>query len=141
MATGTVIDLATGEVTTVTLPEPTLAERKAAMREAVRAMRRAVEVGGTTVAGSPIRTDEGSRGNITGAVALFDNDPTLTTIDFEAQPGLWVTLDEATMRAIGVAVGRHVQACFSHARSLDEAITEAADNAALDEINIGAGWP
>jgi hypothetical protein len=131
----------TGEIEEIELAPLTLAERRVQLANAVRARRWQVETGGLVVAGAPIRTDEGSQAKISGAVALFDNDPTLTAIDWEAQPGIWVTLDEETMRAIGVAVGRHVQACFSHARSLIEAITAAADQAALDAIDVEAGWP
>lgn len=136
-----VMDCATGAVEQVALPALSLADRKAQMAAAVRARRWQVETGGIIVSGAPIRTDESSQAKISGAVALFDNDPTLTAIDWEAQPGVWVTLDETAMRAIGVAVGRHVQACFSNARSLIEAINAAAGDAALDAIDIGAGWP
>lgn len=141
MSFSLIMDCQTGELIEQPVAPPTFAQRQASMRAAVRARRWQAETGGIVVAGAPIRTDEGSRGNITGAVALFDNDPTLTAIDFEAQPGIWVTLDEATMRAIGVAVGRHVQACFSHARALDEALAAATTDAALDAIDIEAGWP
>lgn len=118
-----------------------LGPRKEAMRAALRDKRWRVETGGIVVGGASIRTDETSQAKITGAVNLFSHDETLTHIDWEAQPGIWVQLDEATMLAIGVAVGRHVQACFSHAKTLSEAITSAEDHAALDAIDIEAGWP
>jgi len=89
----------------------------------------------------PVRTDETSQRKIAGAVQLFEKDGTLTVIDFEAQPGIWVTLDQATMEAIGVAVGRHIQACFSNAKALSEAVEAAADDDALDLIDMDAGWP
>ncbi|AZO58974.1 DUF4376 domain-containing protein [Mesorhizobium sp. M1A.F.Ca.IN.022.06.1.1] len=100
-----------------------------------------VETGGIVVGGAPVRTDANSQAKITGAVALFQNDPGLDTIDWEAQPGVWVTLDAASITAIGIAVGRHVQACFSRARTLSEEIMAAANLAALDGIDIDAGWP
>jgi len=131
----------TGEIEEIELPPLTLAELKAAKSDAVRAKRWQFETGGTIVGGAPIRTDDTSQAKISGAVALFDNDPTLAVIDWEAQPGVWVTLDEPTMRAIGIAVGRHVQACFSNARLLIEAINAAANETELDAIDIGAGWP
>jgi hypothetical protein len=120
---------------------PTLAERKAGLQEEVRAKRWAVETGGLTVGGAPIRTDEASQSRITAAVNLFAHDETLQSVDWEAQHGVWVEIDRATMIAIGVAVGRHVQQCFSHARALSEAVEAAEDEEALDAIDIDAGWP
>lgn len=122
-------------------PVDTLEQRKAKMHEAIRAKRWHVETGGIVVSGAPIRTDETSQAKITGAVSLFASDDSLTSIDWEAQPGEWVTIDAATMTAIGIAVGRHVQACFSHARTLSEAVEVAEDHDALDLIDVEAGWP
>lgn len=122
-------------------PEQTLEERREARLQAIRARRWLAEIGGTTVNGIPIRTDEGSQNKISGAIALFDKDPTLAVIDFEAQPNQWVALDAATMTAIGVAVGRHIQACFSRAKQLSDLAIAAIDAAALDAIDIEAGWP
>jgi leucyl aminopeptidase len=65
----------------------------------------------------------------------------LQSIDFEALPNQWVALDAATMTAIGVAVGRHIQACFSRAKALADEVAAASDAAALDAINIDVGWP
>lgn len=127
----------------VEVPEraPTLEERKAAMLAEVSARRWAVETGGIVVNGAPIRTDEIGQAKLTGAVALFDNDPDLESIDWEGQPGMWVTLDGETIRALGVAVGRHVQACFTRARALHEAIAAAETHGDLDAIDLEAGWP
>lgn len=100
-----------------------------------------VETGGITIGGALVRTDANSQAKITGAVSLFQNDPDLTAIDWEAQPGVWVTFDAATMKAIGIAVGRHVQACFSRAKVLSTAIAAAQNAADLDAIDIETGWP
>jgi hypothetical protein len=122
-------------------PVQTLEERRQAKLEAIRARRWIAEGSGTSVAGVPIRTDEGSQTKIAGAVALFDKDSSLQSIDFEALPNQWVALDAATMTAIGVAVGRHIQACFSRAKALADEVAAASDAAALDAINIDVGWP
>lgn len=119
---------------------PTLDERKAALHEAISAKRKAVETGGIEVAGATIRTDATSQAKIAGAIAFAAADPELVEIDWEAMPGVWITLDVAALTAIGVAVGRHVQACFSQARALSQAVTSAGTHAALDAINIEAGW-
>lgn len=117
------------------------AAAKADVAAAVRARRWQAEIGGASVGEVTFRTDETSQGKIAGAVALFDKDETLETIDFEAQPGIWVSLDQATMTAIGIALGRHIQACFSNARVLAAAIDAAETFAALASIDIEEGWP
>lgn len=98
-----------------------------------------VETGGITVSGTSVRTDEKSQAKITGAVQLLAADPTLAAIDWEAQPGTWVSLDAATMQAIGVAVGRHVQACFSTLKGVQQAIA-AGEIVALEQVDA-ADWP
>lgn len=118
-----------------------LAERQAALLEAVRERRWQAETGGCVVNGVAIRTDEQSQAKIDAAIALFDKDPTLAAIDFEAQPGEWVTLDKLAITAIGIAAGRHVQAAFSRARALSDAIAAAESIEALEAIDIEAGWP
>jgi hypothetical protein len=141
MSQSIVHNLVTGETTLVDDPAPSLDERIDFLQAAVRNRRWEAETSGVVVGGAPIRTDETSQNKIAGAVNLFANDPTLTSIDWEAQPGVWVTLDQATMLAIGVAVGRHIQACFSNAKALSEAVAAAEDSADLDAIDIEAGWP
>lgn len=119
-----------------------VSDRQAQMCEMVRARRYGVETGGVTVQGGAVLiTDRDSQAKITGAVALFENDQTLASIDWEAQPGVWVSVDRAAMLGIGVAVGRHVQQCYSHSRQLIESIMAASSHAELDAIDIAAGWP
>ncbi|RUX09544.1 DUF4376 domain-containing protein [Mesorhizobium sp. M2A.F.Ca.ET.037.01.1.1] len=120
------------------LPFETVRDLKLA---ALADKRWSVETGGIAINGAPVRTDANSQAKITGAVSLFQNDPSLEAIDWEAQPGIWVTLDTATMKAIGIAVGRHVQACFSRARALSASIMAASDIEALDAVDIEADWP
>jgi len=117
-------------------------DRQAQMCEMVRARRYAIETAGVAVQGGAVLiTDRDSQAKITGAVALFENDQTLASIDWEAQPGVWVSVDREAMLGIGVAVGRHVQQCYSHSRQLIESITAASSHAELDMIDIAAGWP
>lgn len=104
-------------------------------------LRKRHEIGGTEFGGLRIRTDEKSQGKINGAISLFERDSTLTAIDFEAQPGVWVALDGPTMIAVGIAVGRHIQGCFSRARVLSETIAQITDRATLDAFDITTGWP
>lgn len=122
-------------------PKMTIAQRKAALFEAIAAKRKEVETGGVEVSGAMIRTDATSQAKISGAIAFAAADPELVEIDWEAQPGVWITLDVAAMTAIGVAVGRHAQACFSQARALSQAVASAGTHAALDAIDVKEGWP
>lgn len=123
-------------------PGPSFEQRKTEMIAAVRAKRWEVENGGVEmIPGVVIQTDVVSQSKVAGGVQLFQNDPTLTHVDFEAQPNQWVTMDAATMTQIGIAVGRHIQACFSNARLLQEAIQAAVDVDDLALIDIESGWP
>lgn len=118
-----------------------LADAKEAKKAEIRDLRWQKEIGGALSNGVPIRTDEESRAKINGAVALFDKDPTLTAVDFEAQPGVWIELDQAAMDALGVFIGRHVQQCFSHSKTLMEAVDALPSFAALEAFDIDQGWP
>ncbi|MBS7698612.1 DUF4376 domain-containing protein [Chelatococcus sp. YT9] len=141
-AIGTTAGYVEGELVEIhTLEDIPLAELKAEKLAALAQRRWEAETGGVTVEGAVIRTDATSQAKITGAVSLFQADQTLTSMDWEAQPGVYVEVDAADMTAIGIAVGRHVQACFSHARSFAEAINAAQDFATLDSIDIHSGWP
>jgi hypothetical protein len=117
---------------------------KEAALQALAQKRWGIETGGILFGGSiPIRTDEVGQAKITGALTLMDKDPTLTEVDWEGMPGVWATIDKATLEAIGIAVGRHVQGCFSRARVVSELIQSANDatdlNAAIAAIS--EGWP
>ena len=120
---------------------PELAAAKETKKAAIRDLRWHKETGGALFNGVPIRTDGESRAKIDGAVSLFDKDPTLTVVDFEAQPGVWIELDQATMNALGVFVGRHVQQCFSHSKALMDAVDALASFAAVEGFDIDQGWP
>lgn len=82
--------------------------------------RYAAEVGGIELVGRKIRTDRESQSLINGAVSLAQQDPS-APIDFKGADG-WVQLDSATMISIGLAVARHVRACFSKERQASDAI-------------------
>lgn len=138
----TVLTQAEAEARGLVFATPTLEDRRAELLEAVRAKRWAVETGGVAIApGTVVRSDEGSQSKIAGAVQLFGTDPTLDTIDWEAQPGVWTTIDREAITAIGIAVGRHVQAAFSRSRALHDAIAAAPDIETLEAIDIETGWP
>lgn len=114
--------------------------RLQALHALVRARRWEEETGGMTWNGQSLATSEASASKVSGAVELFDKDPTLQAIDFEAQPNAWITVNKAALTAAGVAIGRHIQRAFSQARAFDEALD--AEGADLDAIQaeIAAPW-
>lgn len=98
-----------------------------------------IEVGGIDVAGMRIATDDRSKVLINGAHALAIEDPA-AVFDFRAV-GAWAQTDAATVRAIAVAVGRHVQTMFSRHRAAEEAVDAgtATTFAEIDAILEGGG--
>lgn len=131
----------TGWVVTSQASDPGLAQLKAERLALVRQLRHQAENAGVLVAGQRVRTDVTSQAKVAGAVQLFLTDPSLQHVDWEAQAGQWVSVDRDSMAAIGVAVGRHVQACFSRARELQQAIEQAPDLDTLNAIVLATGWP
>ncbi|CAI2936167.1 DUF4376 domain-containing protein [Aminobacter niigataensis] len=118
---------------------PSLSDQKAAKLAAVATQRWEVETGGITVGGAAIATDRVSQSLINGAYNGAIRHPA-TIIKFKSVDG-WVTLDAVTMITIGDAVFFHVQACFAHEEVLATAIDAAPNEAALNAIDINAGWP
>lgn len=134
--TANVGDLWDGEAFTAPAPPPPTESELLAYAALKRWQ---VETGGIVVSGTAVRTDETSQAKIQGAVQLLAADETLTEIDWEAQPGVWVSLDTPALLAIGIAVGRHVQACFSTLRQVQTGIA-AGEIITIEDIDA-AGWP
>ena len=132
--------LATGETVTVPDPVPTLEDLKAAKLAALADRRWQAEVGGITLNGVPIKTDRESTGKITAAYVQASANPEFS-VRWKVDTGVFVTLDAATIIAIGNAVTAHVQACFDNEDVLTTAILAAEDKAALDAVDIETGWP
>lgn len=77
-----------------------------------------VETGGVTVAGVRIATDRAAQGLIGRAHQLVTADETLQTVYFDTGVAIAngdpiMELNRDTVLAIGLAVGRHVQATFT----------------------------
>ena len=118
-----------------------VSEEKQAMKERARYERWTAEQCGFDFQGHHICTDEKSQARVTGMVTTLLADPDLATIDFEAQPGEWVTLDRDTAMALGKVVSSHVQACFSHCKALHDQIDAGTTVAEVWGVNIQSGWP
>lgn len=120
-------------------PSPPAPPGKAVLLDYAADKRWQVEKGGVDVGGAQIRTDEKSQNRISGAALLALSDADLETIDWEAQPGIWIEVSAETMKAIGIAVGRHVQACFSTLMAVQAGI-EAGTITTTEQIDA-ADWP
>lgn len=80
-----------------------------------------VEQSGCYLDGIPLRTDDISQSKVVGAIKLLEQQGTGATLDFKAPDG-FVTLDLPHMLAISIAVGNHVQTCFSKEKEVTLAI-------------------
>ena len=94
-------------------PEPvTLESAKRDKLAEIAAWRFNREVGGITLNGTRILTDRESQAAISGALASLQNG-LVTSIDWKAGNGAWITLGLPEMTAIAQAVAVHVQTSFS----------------------------
>jgi len=85
------------------------------------AARYAKEVGGITIAGVPVATDDRSKLMIIGARVAADADPTWAT-EWQGADGGSYPINAAAMIAISNAVQAHVAACFATFASVKAAI-------------------
>jgi hypothetical protein len=98
------------------------------------------ETEGITIGGVGIKTDRESQSLLNGALKLFDLNPTLQAIDWKGETG-WVQVDKATLEAVGVAVGAHVQACFTREKQHATAIEALETIEEIEAYDITTGWP
>jgi hypothetical protein len=130
-----------------TTTDYTLAERKAEMIAEITAKRWSVETSGITVSSVPVATDAQTQAKLSGALQLVQADDTVL-IDWKGSDGTWSQLNASAVTTIAMAVGSHVQACFTREKELHTAVDNAVDSDALDLIDIEAGsvtgsgsWP
>jgi Domain of unknown function (DUF4376) len=97
-------------------PAPTKSE----LKDYAGVVRKAKETGGITVAGAIISTDRESQAMINGAYNLAQVNPAVT-FRFKAEGG-FVVLDATAIATVAVAVGTHVQACFTKEADVDASI-------------------
>lgn len=112
---------------------------KPALKEIAADKRFRMETGGLMVGGMPIATDRNSQNMISGAAKLFDEDPALSVIEWTASPDSFVTLTKVQLKAIGVAVGRHVQRCFARQKEI-AALIDAGTITTAEQIEAWEGW-
>lgn len=135
---------ATYDGETFSAPVVPLTERKAAMRAAVTAEKLRREGTTAPTPNGAVQSDTDSRNKLNGAVLmamLAAQAEQPFAISWTLADNTNVALDGPGLIAMASAVGQYVAACHAHGQVLKAAINAAQDHAALDAINIGAGWP
>lgn len=130
-----------------TLLLPSLDTAKAAVWARVKATREAKTDAPGALVATPfgvVQSDATSQRNITGLVTMAliaQGAGAPFSAAFTLADNSVVSLSAPKMIGLGVAVGQHVEAVYARARVLRDAIESAADQAALDAIDIDARWP
>jgi hypothetical protein len=151
---GLEMNCATGEIEEVALPALTLSELKAAKVSAINTLRDQAFRAGFTVAGTGTALD----GHVLQTRDIEDRTNWLTSQaayaaavagGFGASPGATfrtaanATIDLTFMQGMNalLAMADWGKQVMGHSWSLKDAVADAADEEALDAIDIGAGWP
>lgn len=130
-----------------TLLRPSLTDRKLALWAEAKARRDGLTDAPGAEATTPfglVQVDAKSKQNINGLVTMAliaQGAGAPFSSDFTLADNSVVTLDAPKMIGLGVAIGRYVEAVYSHARVLRDALVNAVDHKELDAIDVTAGWP
>jgi hypothetical protein len=124
----------------VAAPPPALAELKAKAFTHLADRRWQAEIGGISINGSIIATDEKSQAKFMGAVVAAMLDANYS-VQWKMPGGSFVTFNHDQIIAVGQAMRAHVQACFDREAELSAQINGASDAEAIAAIDLNAGWP
>ena len=89
-----------------------------------RVKRKAVEVGGIYVGGTYISSSIESQNRIANMVSFLESSPETLEINYQVRPDEWVVISREQAKAIGVALGQHVQDCFNWCKSTNDQVAE-----------------
>jgi len=110
----------------------------------VKNLRKIAETAGFLIdlGAGPIRvgSDPADQAKIIGAKAYTDENPS-AVIDWSLGNGQWTQLDATAVKAIANALGAHVQATFSYAKTLEDQINAVTTLPELWAIRETDGWP
>jgi hypothetical protein len=115
-------NLIVGQITPPEPPPATLESVKAAKLAELANWRYQREISGVMLGGARIKTDRESQATVSGAYSSL-KDGLITSVDWKADNGQWITIGLLEMTAIAQAVSTHVQSCFSAEKLLSEEIT------------------
>lgn len=93
--------------------------------------------------GKTIPADDTTLTKLTSAVVIMNEDPTSPqSVRWKTGPNAedWLTLDKATLVAMGAAIRDHTQLCFNNEEALHIAIRAAANVEEMEAIDLEAGW-
>lgn len=144
------------DVTELSAPDKTsrLAQRKYDMKNQAMDLREQHILGGVTFNGTLFQSRQDDQTNVAGATLLATlaiingvqpNDLRwhggATDFGWIAEDNSVVPMDAFTVIDFGKAVAAHKSNCIFYAYALKAQIDAAADHAALDAIDLEAGWP
>ena len=123
--------------------------RADAIVDAIDALRAAKLVAGAPIGGLRVAIDDTSRGDIGGMATTALAALSSAAPWPESYAAGWITMSNVRLPlptpadglALAAAVGDWYARIVQHARSLKDAVLAAEDDAALDAIDIAAGWP
>lgn len=87
-----------------------------------RVKRQSVEVGGIYVGGTYISSSIESQNRIANMVAFLETSPETLEINYQIRPDEWAVISRDQAKAIGVALGQHVQECFNWCKSINDQV-------------------
>ena len=124
-------DPATKRITaTFTIVEKPLDTVKVEQKQRITESRYESEVSGVLLGDAMLDADRDTQTRIAQAKMLVDNDPSIV-IKWKKANGEWVGLSHETITAMSLAIGKHVQQCFSKESDL-HAVVDACDN--IDDV-------
>lgn len=109
---------------------------KARKKAEIAEIRWRYEVAGTSANGYRVRTDRESQAAVNNAYALLSSGR-VSSLDWKAADGSFVTVQLPELTAIANAISRHVQAMFTTERAL----VEQVDAATTEQEVHAAVWP
>jgi hypothetical protein len=117
-------NLIVGQITPPEPPPVTLESTKAAKLAELANWRYQREISGIMLGGARIKTDRESQATISGAYSSL-KDGLITSVDWKADNGQWITIGLLEMTAIAQAVAVHVQQCFALEKGYVDQVTAA----------------
>lgn len=113
----------------------TLESAKANKLAEIAAWRYARETAGVKVNGATISLDRQSQAQLSGAYTAIKNG-LLTSVDWKAADGVWVTLTAAQMESLMQTAAKHIQACFDAEKALAQKVAAAQTIEDVDAVVV-----
>lgn len=137
---GQAVEIVTLSASEVAALRGTVSQRKARMRAALAADRwmRTQVFAYDGVTDAPA---DSALTAVIGAVVAAQIDPPVEPVTWKLKDGEFRSWSLDQIRAYGIAIRGHIQACFDREAALSAAIGAASSHSALDAIDLSTGWP